>query len=201
MKNCFRLFAMLLIVGVLAPAAQAQDFDFGDVPWSNQVARHTAVGPKLGTLRDVDPAHQASAHADGDDLDGTDDEDGVMFLGPFIPGMQTTVRVVVTDAANNSRISGYFDWGGNGHWNHLINELAIHNQQVNEGINDFTVTVPANAAVGYTFVRIKLYNGDSPGTPAGGQRSEGEVEDYRIFVGGPVQTHESTWGRIKALYK
>ena len=196
------ILMLLLVTAIIAPAAQAQVYDYGDAPVLNNPAFHETVGPMLGTTRDADPGHQPTPNADGDDNDANgDDEDGVTFLGPFIPGQQTTVRVVVTGAANNSRISGYFDWTGNNHWNHLTNELAIHNKLVNEGINDIVVTVPANAVEGFAYVRIKLYNGDSPGTPASGHRSEGEVEDYMIMIGAPVPTEDSTWGKIKSLYQ
>ena len=61
-------------------------FDFGDAPTSygstavSNGARHVASGPMIGSKRDIESDGFPTANADGDDLDGSlDDEDGVFF--------------------------------------------------------------------------------------------------------------------------
>ncbi|MEM7394974.1 MAG: hypothetical protein AAF492_21795, partial [Verrucomicrobiota bacterium] len=60
--------------------------DFGDAPdptyptlQANDGARHVAIGPTLGTLRDSEADGQPDSTATGDDTNGTNDADGVTF--------------------------------------------------------------------------------------------------------------------------
>ena len=200
------LFTSLGLLIAIPTMVHAQAEDFGDAPASYDAggggpARHGLTGPMLGTMRDADPSPQSSAGADGDDLDADgDDDDGVTFLDPFIIGMVSRVQVVVT-GSQSARLSGYFDWTANGNWNHLTNELGIHNVLLSPGTHVINVTVPNDAVPGTTYARFKLYISTSPGTPARGQRDDGEVEDYQIEVLGAVDIESSTWGAVKALFR
>ena len=66
--------------------------DFGDLPGfyptrtSDIGPWHVATGPRLGTLRDAEADAFISVSAEGDDVDGMDDEDGVQF-GVLAAGM------------------------------------------------------------------------------------------------------------------
>ena len=86
------------------------DRDFGDAPdgfltpiyptlSANLGANHTILaGYHLGTAIDPEPDGQPSPLADRDDLDAAvDDEDGVVFSSPMIPGQPATVDIFLTD--------------------------------------------------------------------------------------------------------
>lgn len=131
---------------------------------------------RLGTARDADPDGQPSAAADGDDLDGGDDEDGVVFTSPLDLG--TTATVDVTLSAQGY-LNAWFDWDADGGWNEL-DDHVVFNRLLGAGTHELTVTVPPSAAVGETFARFRV---DSAGTPlAGGILPDGEVEDYAVTL-------------------
>jgi hypothetical protein len=197
-----------LFLTATIPAAQAQDLDLGDAPESYGTfsagpagggARHVAIGPYLGAARDVEADGQPSPGADGDDFDaGGDDEDGVFFLGPFIPGQVTYVQVIV--GGGSARLHGYFDWDRDGDFDHLTNEHAIDNQLLGPGVHVLLVTVPVSASLGPSYARFRLSTFDGPGAPARGDWPDGEVEDYSLTIDNLVPTEGASWGAIKSLY-
>src|SRR5262245_2950094 len=95
-------FALLLLGLWLGSGALmtlfAQTLDYGDAPppfptlLTNNGARHPLNGPILGTLRDGENDGQPNAAATGDDIlpAGSDDEDGVFFVTPLLPGTSAT---------------------------------------------------------------------------------------------------------------
>ena len=197
------VFSLVLVF--LAPSLQAQTLDYGDAPTINDTsgggpARHLATGPMLGTLRDTEFSNVPSANADGDDLAGLDDEDGITFLTAFVPGSTAQVQIVVT-GTQSARLSAYFDWDRNNLWNHLTAELALQDILLAPGTHVRDVPVPVSAVEGPSYARFKLYLGSFPLTPANGDHSSGEVEDYAIYIGQPIATEPSTWSRIKGMYK
>jgi hypothetical protein len=66
--------------------------DLGDAPdtfgtlLASNSESHVATAPTLGASRDSDTDGQPTVMADGDDLDGTDDEDGITFPSAIIAG-------------------------------------------------------------------------------------------------------------------
>jgi len=87
--------------------------DFGDAPdasyrtlLASDGARHTALGPRLGTNRDGESDGQPTVDADGDDLVGTpDDEDGVVFGLPLGVGqLDASVTVNVQNAPSGAKL-------------------------------------------------------------------------------------------------
>ena len=69
-------------------------YDFGDAPESYGSANHIIDGTNryLGSKPDAETSQQYSPEADGDDLRGTDDEDGVTFPD-MMQGTRVTVQV------------------------------------------------------------------------------------------------------------
>jgi len=160
--------------------------DYGDAPdqpYPTTLAHSGAsqrafAGFTLGAGIDADDGtlQNATATADGAD------EDGVQFLNPFLPGQVVTLRVLHArpPGQNNGRLSAWIDWNDNGVWADPAERIITH-VLLNPGTNDFNVPVPANAVIGTTFARFRLYQDQYPGV-AGASGEAGEVEDYAIEI-------------------
>ncbi len=171
--------------------------DYGDAPTNGDPApdgigttgygeaTHAIVsGTQLGTNIDAEIAAQNSAGADGDDNDGTDDDDGVT-----IPGL--TVGETATITANVSGTGGYLqgwiDWNGNGSFD-AGEQVASDLQDNGTGDTDntsgrisFDVNVPADAiTTNNTFARFRWST--TQGLDSTTAATDGEVEDYQIAI-------------------
>jgi hypothetical protein len=161
----------------------APGVDYGDAPATYDAfdhARHSRrSGLYLGSNIDGELDFQPSVNADGDDLAGIDDDDGVT-IPAIVAGERTSVMVSVhmpTAVASGPRLSAFFDWNGDGDFQDV--DEMIPSIAVNSGNNALTVNVPNNAVPGQTYARFRL--ADSSVGPTGSTLS-GEVEDYRITV-------------------
>ncbi len=105
---------------VVVIAAGAQ-FDYGDAPdgpyptlAANDGARHaiSSSGPILGTKIDGEKNGQPNATATGDDVDGNNDDDGIVFVNSLIPGQQGIVQVTISQA--DGLLNGWIDFDGDG---------------------------------------------------------------------------------------
>lgn len=163
-------------------AHQTTGQDFGDAPSPYPVVladdgpRHSFSDLFLGASVDVEANGQPSANASGDDLAGIDDEDGVSFGGPLLPGEMVEVTVVATQSGT---VDAWLDYAGDGSWaqpsDRIINNLAVVS-----GPNTVTITIPSDAVVGVTFARFRL---SSTGVSAPtGAAADGEVEDYQTTI-------------------
>lgn len=162
----------------------------GTEPYFTLVANNGPVhiqtaGLTLGTyVADGEADGQPSAAADGDDLDGIDDENGVAI--PSSPVLGTNVQFVAT-ATNNSGVPAYLlafvDWDGDRAFNFTDERAAP--VLVPDGSTDLAVPlvfpVPIDSATGKPVgVRFRLVLDPTlgPNGPAG----MGEVEDYMLTV-------------------
>jgi hypothetical protein len=168
--------------------AVASGLDFGDAPapyptrLADDGARHQIVGNFfLGkTPTDVDFDGQPTALADGDDNDGTDDEDGVVFNTSLVGGFGGTLTVT---ASASGRLDAWIDFNQDGDWNDA-GEQIFTSKLLNSGENVLTVNVPGTALPGATFARFRL-SGSGNLRPTG-PAADGEVEDHRVtIVGNP----------------
>jgi hypothetical protein len=184
--------------------------DYGDLPESGNgdafnttMAENGAVhviipGLKLGASVDGEQNGIGSATATGDDNNNTgsvDDEDGISFVTPLIPGYSATVSVSAMNmTGSNAVLQGWIDWNNNG----LLDgseALAFTNGGIvpNGGVSNagYTFPVPASAIFndGMVFARFRLSptGGQSADGPdkynAGTTVPQGEVEDYKLNVG------------------
>ena len=166
-------------------------FDYGDAPdepYRTLSAHHGAVHridgvTYLGHSVDGELDGQPTAHADGDDLlDGNDDEDGVIFLTPMIPGSFARVRV---HANVDGFLNAWVDFDGDGHW--APGEQIFSAEPVAAGPNVLGFVVPTSAVTGQTFSRWRftreelVLGPDGTGTPDG-VLHYGEVEDYQTRI-------------------
>ncbi len=162
-----------------------QAFDWGDAPDpgyptrnASNGARHAIVaGMFLGGGVDGETDGQPGPDALGDDLAG-DDEDGVYFLGPLMPGAPAEMEVVASAAG---KVDAWIDFDADGNWTQGSDRI-LQGTSVAPGSNLLTFSVPAGARRGEATcarVRFSSQGGLSPG----GGAQDGEVEDYRIVLG------------------
>ena len=162
-------------------------FDYGDAPapyptlLADDGARHEVVGDFfLGAGIDVDFDGQPTPLADGDDNDGFDDEDGVVFNTPLVGGFGGTITVT---ASATGQLDAWIDFNRDGDWNDPGEQIFV-SRLLNAGANVLTVNVPGTALPGPTFARFRFSSAGNlrPTGPA----ADGEVEDYRVsIVGNP----------------
>lgn len=171
------------------------DLDFGDAPASyattlaDDGARHVlGSGVYLGACVDAEADGQPSPGATGDDLAaglatfGTcatagDDEDGVSFAEPLVPGSTADVVVVANEACT---LSAWADFSGDGDWGDAGEDLFPGGVPLAAGANPLQIAVPATAVAGATFARFRCTTDGAVGVT--GEASDGEVEDYVVTV-------------------
>jgi hypothetical protein len=202
-------------VGPLVPTGLAQDgevedyavrieeeiptLDFGDAPDQpyptllvSNGARHLVVpGVLLGTNIDAELNGQPTVNADGDDLAGIpDDEDGVTFTSPLVPGFNTTVQVV---ASAPGFLNAWVDFGRDGSWIQAADQIFTA-YPLNPGVNNLVFFVPAGAVSGTnTYARFR-FSATVPGLSYAGPAPDGEVEDYRIVIQPPPVSEGADYG-------
>ncbi len=189
-------------------------FDYGDLPNSYGTSTSTE-GPKhvvtpdlyLGTCVDSEedafPDPMAGLMGAGDDGNpgtGTqgvcavagDDENGIVFETPLIPGVQACIRVTAHNNTDvTAKLQGWIDFNGNGTFE--VGEQLTTGDFTGGGANipdggvnnvKLCFTVPAGATFqgGQAMVRFRLSKngGLAPGTPIGVTPTLGEVEDYKV---------------------
>ena len=159
--------------------------DFGDAPdpsyptvIASNGARHTIDGVTfLGAGVDAEADGQPDTGALGDDNDGNDDEDGVLFTTALTPGSSAGVNVV---ASVGGLLNAWIDFNGNGSWADAGDQIFT-NQALSPGLNSLTFPVPAGAVSGVTYARFRF--GSESDLSFDGSSPDGEVEDYRLDIG------------------
>ena len=167
-------------------------FDLGDAPESFGKARHEINLNKdplsgdynryivLGTIVDHDPILNFSVPANGDNIYGEDDEDGVIF--PVLSaGNSYVVPVTVTVHGESFGIlNAWFDWNGDGDFldsGEKVNGAPI--PVYSSGMIPLQVAVPENVVFDqHIYARFRIGGNSGPV----GENMWGEVEDYRIFI-------------------
>jgi len=130
----------------------------------------------MGASVDIDANGQPDANAMGDDLDGTDDEDGVTFTSPLRPGWSATVNVV---ASVDGVLDAWLDYGGDGSWAAAGDRIFTAEPLV-AGVNVLNLSVPGDAAPGQTFARFRFST--AGGLTYEGGADDGEVEDHVVTI-------------------
>ncbi|MBN1352610.1 T9SS type A sorting domain-containing protein [candidate division KSB1 bacterium] len=164
---------------------EAEQLDYGDAPdptfptlLVNNGARHVIVdGVRLGNSIDSDPDGQQTASARGDDDDGNDDEDGIVFQNDLVPGSYTSFVATVSVKGN---LGVWVDFNGNGNWNDPGESIFDHDTLVYAGANTWGFAVPQNAKPGFIIARFRFST--SAGQEYDGLQPDGEVEDYQLEI-------------------
>ena len=161
---------------------QTATVDFGDAPASYDVTNadngpvHGATGPVLGSLRDTETDGLPTAAANGDDTNGSDDEDGVTFTSGLAVGQAASIHVVVSAAGN---LNAWIDFNRDGTFDDA-GEQIFTDLAAAAGAHDFPLTVPSTASVGATYARFRLTT--SASVSFNGLGADGEVEDYQVAI-------------------
>ena len=168
-------------------------FDFGDAPnsyrtlTSNGGASHgidTAIF--LGNVvPDSEITGLPGAGADGDDLDGVDDEDGVGSF-PVLTTATTSYSLNVTVTNNtgkNARLVGWIDFNANGQFESAEGASVF----VSSGVTGGTATLNWNGlgglVAGVTYARLRFSTDINLSTLSpGSTMADGEVEDYPLTI-------------------
>jgi hypothetical protein len=130
---------------------------------------------------------QPSFAANGDDLAGTDDEDGVTFVSAMYPGGTGTVRIDMTGSISGGFIDAWVDFGGDGSWAEAGDQI-IYSAWVPGGVfTNINFSVPMSTTAGTTFARFRLSS--YGGLTFTGGATDGEVEDYEVNI----ETGEWKW--------
>lgn len=156
--------------------------DFGDAPDSygtllaSNGPRHAISQLFLGPAIDADPDGQPTANADGDDtdFDGAD-EDGVVFLDPFVIGEWVEMDIIASAAG---LLDAWVDFNMDGDFNDP-GEQIFTNEHLLTGSNEADFEITGNIS-GYTYMRFRL-SSDGDLNPTG-PAHDGEVEDYKVFI-------------------
>jgi hypothetical protein len=184
--------------GVREGRGSDMGFDFGDAPspfptlLANQGASHGIVpGFHLGATVDGDLNGSPTPFAGGDDNNGQDDEDGVIFLTDLVPGREAIVRVTVSNGVQPPGVlQAWIDFDGDGSWS-SPGEQVLRDAVVREGVNELRIQVPSWAREMMTFTRFRY--GYERGISFTGRAVAGEVEDHLVEIsrGGPTAIDDS----------
>jgi uncharacterized repeat protein (TIGR01451 family) len=179
---------------------ESDNADVGDAPISYGNPTHTIVGIRMGASVDADASLLNNATATGDDVNNTDDENGVT-LTPLLPTGETTI--VPTNIQNaGGFLSVWFDWNADGDFNDA-GEQMITAQAVAVGTTNLNIAVPITAIIGPTFARFRVCTNntalDNCNTPVGTVQS-GEVEDYQFTVSRKLLLRKTTLGGVGGAF-
>ena len=157
--------------------------DFGDAPdmyattLASDGARHViTAGVYLGRQIDGESNGLPSTDATGDDEDGLDDEDGVVFTSVLTPGDSATIQVT---ASVDGYLNAWMDFDRDGTFNDA-DEQIFTDTRLSAGTNTLTFRIPATAAPGDTFARFRFNRRGLLSWK--GLATDGEVEDYKVSL-------------------
>ncbi|MCP4541253.1 MAG: hypothetical protein GY832_29325 [Chloroflexi bacterium] len=182
---------------MFAQTGWAQPFyDWGDAPDSYSTLS-TSTGANhildstiyLGSCVDAESDGVDSAAATGDDtatgapIYGScavsgDDEDGVEFLTPLVPGATASIRITASVACT---LTGWIDFNADGDWDDSSENLFIGGFMLGPGSNPTSFSIPSGAVLGDTFARFRCTTGAGADTYTG-LATDGEVEDYMVTI-------------------
>jgi hypothetical protein len=161
--------------------------DFGDFSLFDPAFSTLSNAIKMGALVDAESL-VTNATATGDDITGSDDEDGVTLPTGLVQGQTgQTVTVKVTNTSGAEvYLNGWIDFNNNGVLTDPGEQIII-NDPMTTGINGvnkaYTFTVPTVAAIGTVGARFRLTSIPNPGST--GSSGTGEAEDYTITIAEP----------------
>ncbi len=180
-----------------------QIFDWGDAPqgtllnplyptlFTRDGARHKIKKiPELylGLGVDSDPDGQPNIDAAGDDNDGNDDEEGVVFNTPFIAGQPVSITVTAFDKGVlpgflAGLLDAWIDYNDDDDWDDP-GEQIFNNKPLAVGNNELTFMVPSDAATVSPTCACFRFSSNGVRLPYLAA-PDGEVEDYQVNIQKP----------------
>ena len=159
--------------------------DYGDAPapypttTAAMGAYHNIINYLyLGNGVDTDWEGQPDATATGDDADGSDDEDGVVFSSALTPG--STASITIT-ASGKGLLNAWLDFNADGDWDDPGEKIFADRWIFGPAIdNTLEFAIPVTAKTGPTFARFRFSTQPSLNYIMGAP--DGEVEDYLVKI-------------------
>src|SRR5262249_44714592 len=130
----------------------------------------------LGASVDFEPDGLPHASAAGDDLNRSDDEDGVVFASALLAGQTIGVFVV---ASTNGFLNAWVDFNRNGSLSDAGDQVFT-NVALVAGNNALSLSVPRSVVPGLSFARFRFNS--TGGLSFDGEAADGEVEDYAVTL-------------------
>jgi hypothetical protein len=113
----------------------------------------------------------------GDDLNGTDDENGVVFTDTLFVGVANSVNVT---ASAPGILDGWIDLNSDGDWDDAGEKVFV-SVPLTAGLNTLNFVVPSTATATFaTFARFR-FSSTGSSNPTG-RAINGEVEDYFVPI-------------------
>ena len=161
--------------------------DYGDAPISYGPAWHNiANGIYLGNKIDHDIDSYDTINANGDDLSGVDDDDGVTLVdGTDINGTYfktNTTHQLKVKISKEAYLKLWIDKDINGHFNNSTDLIYNSVSKLSVGEHTLTFSLP-NGLTTNTITYLRARISSSPSMNPTGFVTDGEVEDYAIMFG------------------
>ncbi|MGV3659672.1 MAG: GEVED domain-containing protein [Prosthecobacter sp.] len=163
--------------------------DFGDFNRFSNASNTRNTALRIGALVDAEYAATTNVTATGDDITGTDDEDGVV-IPSMTAGQTLTLPVTVTNTTGaTAYLNAWIDYNNDGVLTDVTEQIAT-NQTVatgtNGGLVNLAVSVPTTATTGTPLgIRVRITATASPGSTGVGSAA-GEIEDYAVTITAPT---------------
>jgi uncharacterized repeat protein (TIGR01451 family) len=169
---------------ITVPISNTPTHDYGDFNSFPLASSLASASLRMGTLSDADASAPLNPAASGDDLNNTDDEDGIAVPINVVPTYQGRIVVKVTNTTGSpAHLNAWLDFDRDGDpldvGEQIATNVSIASGRTNSN-ETITFTTPANASVGFAVVRLRLTSIASP-TPAG-PVGIGEVEDHPVNI-------------------
>jgi hypothetical protein len=182
--------------GALVSFGFKAQLDFGDAPYvattlgAGGAAHVVTSGVYLGSLIDAEADGVPSVNCAGDDSIGLADEDGVDFNIGVATNGQNIVQIGMTNsvkitASTSGYINAWIDLNQDGTYGGG-SEYAIKNIAVAAGVNTVSFNISDSVSYGGTSMRFRFAKNTGDVTAPTGIASNGEVEDYKIYITAPL---------------
>jgi large repetitive protein len=163
--------------------------DFGDAPdptyptlLASNGARHVVLvtgNPTLGPAVDTEGDGQPNAALTGDDANGSDDEDGVLFPSTLIPGTNGVVQL--STGSTGGTVSCWIDFTRDGDWGDAGEQVVVDLAIAASSTVSPSFAVPVGSPQGSAATRCRVAT--MPALGVTGLASDGEIEDHPASVG------------------
>ncbi|MBE2286008.1 MAG: putative Ig domain-containing protein, partial [Prosthecobacter sp.] len=179
--------------------------DYGDYSAFASAVSTVNSNLRIGATVDAESAATLNASATGDDITGSDDEDGVTLPASLISGTAGSMTVNVSNATGAAAyLNVWIDFNRNGVLTDAGEQVALNTAVATGTSNSNRVvsfTVPAGASLGTAGVRVRLTSTSTPGST--GASGNGEVEDHVVTIACPVVSITNTslpGGAVSSAY-
>ncbi|MBS1657825.1 MAG: SprB repeat-containing protein, partial [Bacteroidetes bacterium] len=183
-----------IILGIQFASILASDYS--DAPSSYGTPAHILTNCNslhIGLLIDSESGSSPTTDANGDDLSGSDDEDGISTLPILTDGSGQNFSVTVNNIVNSygatANLYGWIDFNGDGQFSsgEFASTTVASGYSGSKTLSWTGVTVSGSAGSHYVRIRLTTDNlTDNGGTSSVDERStvqasNGEIEDYRCI--------------------